>query len=156
MLEKTLLLLFYTFLPIYAQHKMPLSAPTTNNAQQPQKLVAAFCTDWKALKFDSMYVMMSEATRADMPKDKFSTMYGAKADKSGKLSSFKVKEAVPGDGGIVVKVELVFAKPNPPTAVNGVYNFHVVKDNGKWKVKAIVPPIKPPKPNGSLGSHPGE
>lgn len=122
---------------------------------QAKKYIQTFCADWKKLKFDSMYVMMSEATQANTPKAKFINTYGVMSDNSGRLSSFAVKEALPNDDGIIVKAELTFVKQNPPTAANGVHNFHLVKENGKWKVETIVPPIAAPEVNGS-GGHPGE
>ena len=123
---------------------------------QAKKVVTSFCSDWKMLKLDSMYVMMSTATQADMRKQKFISTYGARSEKSGKLSSFAVKDATLGDSGLVVKVGLSFVKQNPPIAVNGVYSFHLVGESGKWMVKAIVPPIAPPRADGGGESHPGE
>ncbi len=118
-------------------------------------VVQDFCTDWKTLKFDSMYVMMSDAVRADMPKARFINTYGVMADNSGRLGAFAVKEALPNEENIVVKAEMNFTKENPPVAVNGVHNFHLAKENGKWMVKTVVPPIEAPEVGGS-GGHPGE
>jgi hypothetical protein len=127
----------------------------TSDLNQAKKIVQTFCACWKKLKIDSMYAMMGIAAREDMPKPKFLTIYGEQADKSGRLGSFSVKEAVPGDDGVVVKAALTFVKQKPPSAVNGIYNFHMIEENGKWKVKAVVPPIAPPEIEGS-GGHPGE
>jgi hypothetical protein len=102
-----------------------------------------------------MESMMSEAARAAMPKERFDKTYGAGPDKSGRPASFSVKEARAGDDGAVVRVVLTFVKQKSPSAVNGIYNFHMVEENGKWKVKAVVPPIAPPEVEGS-GGHPGE
>ena len=106
-----------------------------------------------------MYIMMSTATQADMPKPKFVNTYGIMSNNIGRLSSFTVKEAIPNDDDIIVKAELTFAKQKPPTGINGVHNFHLVKENWKWKIKTIVPLISPPNPipgHRSGGSHPGE
>jgi hypothetical protein len=125
--------------------------------EQAKKIVIAFCTDWKALKFDSMYTLMSDAAMKSLSKTKFLNIYGVKSDNSGKLKAFTLKEALPNESGIVIKIELTFIKQNPPVAVNGIYNFHLIKENGKWKVKAVVSPILPPKPENVIGSgHPGE
>ena len=124
---------------------------------QAKKVVTSFCADWRMLKIDSMYVMMCEASQANMPKLKFTSTYGARADKSGKLSSFAVKDATLGDSGIVGKVGLTIVKQTQPVAVNGIHSFHLVGESGKWMVKTIVPPIAPPRLDGtSGGSHPGE
>lgn len=123
---------------------------------QAKKTARTFSADWKSLKFDSMYALMSEGSQAGMPKEKFCATFGVKPENAGKVVSFSVKKAVPGDDGIIVDVVLAFVKENPPTEVNGVHGFHMIKENGKWKVKAIVPPIAPPEETGGSGGHPGE
>jgi hypothetical protein len=123
--------------------------------QAAKKTVQTFCTYWKSLKFDSMYVMMSKAAQTGMPQAIFNHTYGVMPDSLGRLGSFSVKEALSSEDGVLVKAELIFLKEKPATAINGVHNFHMIKENGKWKVKTIVPPIFPPKDVGS-GGHPGE
>jgi hypothetical protein len=123
--------------------------------KQAEKTVKTFCTFWKSLKVDSMYLLMSGATHKDVPKMNFANIYKVLPDNSGKLASFTVKEAIPNENGVVVKTELTFVKSKPPLAVNGVHNFHLIIENGKWKVLTIVPPIVPPDVSGS-GGHPGE
>jgi hypothetical protein len=155
---KVLQVLFLAAVPLLAQQAAPPdSSPSALDIQQAKALVTKFCTAWKALKLDSMYVMLSEAAKANMSREHFDSAYGATPDKSGRLLSWKVKEATGGEGGVVVKVELRFARERPPTAVNGVHGFHMVKGDGKWQVKAIVPPIRPPDgEHGGSAGHPGE
>ena len=137
--------------------RTPSPAPATQaDLNQAGNVVQAFCTFWKTLRFDSIYVLMIEENRTDTAGAPFLNAYNILNDNSGKLISFTVKEAIPNEQGIMVKTQLSFDKIIPPTMINGVHNFHLIKEAGQWKVKVIVPPIVPPEKVGSGGGHPGE
>lgn len=156
--RKLVLALSLAALPLLAEPVSPPdSSPSALDIQQAKALVAKFCTAWKALKLDSMYAMLSEAAKASLARDVFGGIYGAAPDKSGRLLSWKVKDAAGGDGGVVVKAELRFGREKLPTAVNGVHSFHMAKGEGKWRVKAVVPPIPPPvAQHGVRAEHAGD
>jgi hypothetical protein len=162
--ERKLLLGIAGFLAILfslalAQPASPPVQITPDEIEQAKKAVQTFCAFWKAQKFDSLYVMMGRAAQADMPKAKFIKNYSIMPDNAKKLSSFSIKAVLLIGEGIIVRATLTFVKENPPSMINGVHNIHLVKEKGIWKIKAIVPPISPPKaiPGQRIeGSHPGE
>ena len=137
-LSGSIKLLYVCILPV-----MLISAGSTHpeeshvDLKEAANLVENFCTDWKVLQIDSMYLKISEQFRPNLPVSLFLNTYG-------KLGSFELNDTIVNDSGILVSMKLTFLKENPPTAVNGVHNFHLVKEGAKWKVKAIVPPIAPP------------
>ena len=121
-----------------------------------KKVVTAFCKNWKALKLDSIFVLLCKTTQKEMPKARFNNIYGTGPDKSGRLSSFTVNRALPNENEIVVKVNCTFAKERVPAEINGMYNFHLIRENERWKIKSIVTPISPPDVGKGSGGHPGE
>lgn len=87
-----------------------------------------------------------------MDKEKFIRTY-----KVGKLIDYSIDEALTKGDNVLVKVDLKFQTEIKPRFISGVHTFNMERDEGDWKIKYIMPPIKAPKPlTLPGGSHPGE
>ena len=68
-----------------------------------------------------------------------------------------VDETTTKEDAVLVKAGLKFKKEIPPRIVTGVHNFNMEMDEGSWKIKYIMPPVKSPAVKTLPGgSHPGE
>ena len=117
---------------------------TAEEIEQAKDIVQKLCTVWKTGKSDRRSDTRRKRAQeknavenAIDPRLEFSVM-------DGKLVSFEIREALSNERGILIRAELTFLEQIPPTAVNGVHNFHLVKEGENWEVKTIVPPIAPP------------
>lgn len=138
----------------FAPPGVPLSPQEMEAAK---KEVETFCASWKALNFDTMYQKLSVNGLGKMKKEEFIRIYEPASDRSGKLSSYSVVDAVGSEDGLLVKGELTFEKNKTPHLLDGIHNFHMVKEGDSWKIKTIVAPVAVPSiESGAGGSHPGE
>lgn len=146
-------LLLFVFLG-QAQPPLPVSPVDLDACKN---IVSEYCSKWKETKYNDMYALLSPQGMGQMPRAKFINTYGIAADNGGKLSNYTTQEALPNQDGVMVKIELTFIKEVSPNLINGIHNFHLVKDSNSWKIKAIVAPIAPPPAeSGHGGSHPGK
>jgi hypothetical protein len=149
------IIVFSGFVLLSAQVPGAVSPDDANACKQT---VTSFCTSWKSLKFDSMYVKLSSDGMGQMEKMEFTRTYAPAADRSGMVSGFTVGDEVTStENGLLVKVTMTFEKDKTPNLINGEHRFYLVKDSEVWKIKTIVAPVPVPSAEGGTGgSHPGE
>jgi len=120
--------------------------------QECQLLVDEFCGAWMNGQYESMYHALSKSGMGKMDKDKFIGTY-----KGSKLIDCSLKEALTKGDNVLVKANLKFQTEVPPRIISGLHTFNMERDEGDWKIKYIMPPIKAPaRLNLPGGSHPGE
>jgi hypothetical protein len=156
-----LFLFFFSIAPVSGQSKTP--AYSNGELKECIKTVETYCQAWMSKDYDAMHALLSIQGMGKQEKDKFSQVYGNYANKGGTLTSYTVDPTATvnqqNNNDIIVKVDLKFVKEIKPRIVQGTHTFVIVKDEGVWKIKYVIPPIAPPKleqqrPAG--GSKPGE
>ena len=130
---------------------------TEGDQKSCQDVVEGFCQAWMKEAYAVMYQALSKAGMGLMDQERFISTYRSYGTKGGKLIKYSLTQGVKKERDLMVKADLKFIKEIPPRIVNGVHNFHMVKGEGGWKIKYIMPPISPPalSPHPG-GSHPGE
>ncbi len=146
-------LLFFIIIFFLSAGEPPI-VHTPEDIESCRKTVKDYCIARKNGKYHAMFASVS--SKNSMGKKKYLSKYKDYDTWGCKLASTEIVKVVSNNKQFIVSVKTKFSKEIKPSQVNGIYNYHMAKEDDGWKIMAIMPPISAPSTsNKAINSHPG-